>query len=178
MSPGQAVLNLTVAARDVIRYDASMFISRVDRPIFYPRNKAGLLNERGVDADNAGASIDATFGQPAHICLEIATLRGPVRGVTRRRLFDHANSLARAVHPANSCGGSRGAGAYRDGDDRPRDGGRIPGPRRGGRLRLPCNHLPRARQAGRAATTHLFWHGADGPVRWRGVKPRGDLYGW
>jgi hypothetical protein len=161
MSPGQAVLNLTLAARDVIRYDASMFISGVDRPIFYPGNQAGLLNERGVDADNAGASMDMTFGHPAHICLEIATLPGHVRGATRRRLFDHADSLASAVHSANSCAGSRGAGADRDGDDRPRDGGRILRPRRGGRLRLLRNHNAEseASRSGRDDARLLAWGG-------------------
>src|SRR5580658_2889035 len=65
MSGGQAVINLTGAVHDVICYDASLFVARVDGPILYPRHEAGVLNELGLAADRAGETIDATIGEPS-----------------------------------------------------------------------------------------------------------------
>lgn len=99
MTGGQAVINLTGAVHDVTCYDASMFVSRVDGPILYPRHKTGVLNELGLQADNAGESIDTTVGQPADICFELEaqpTVPGPVPDVTRRMLFDYAGQAWRA----------------------------------------------------------------------------------
>jgi hypothetical protein len=41
MVGGQAVINLTGAVHDVICYDASLFVARVDGPILYPRDTDG-----------------------------------------------------------------------------------------------------------------------------------------
>lgn len=93
MTGGQAVMNLTGAVHDVICYDASMFIARVDGPILYPRHKDGVLSELGLRADDEGESVDATIGQPSDICVDVEALPelpGPVPGVARRTLFDYA----------------------------------------------------------------------------------------
>jgi hypothetical protein len=71
MTPGQAVINLTGATHDAICYEASIFIPRAstNRPTI--RATGPVLNELGVEADNAGKPVDTTVGQPADICTGI-----------------------------------------------------------------------------------------------------------
>lgn len=183
MSGGQAVINLTGAVHDVICYDASMFISRVDGPILYPRDKTGVLNELGRQADNAGESIDATVGQPADICLEIETLPelpGPVAGLTRRMLYDYAGQKWRARYcqlilapgaevPAHVATAMTDlfvmAGEIRAGDEAAGSG-----------CYVTIDAETEMTLSSRYGARVLAW--ADGPVRWLDGTPRGDLYGW
>lgn len=71
MTPGQAVISLTGATHDAICYDASMFIPRAstNRPSI--RATGPVINEFGVEADNAGERVDTTVGQPADICIRM-----------------------------------------------------------------------------------------------------------
>jgi hypothetical protein len=99
MAGGQALINLTGAVHDVICYDASLVVARVDGPILYPRDADGVLDELGFAAGEAGERLDATVGQPADILVEadaLAAIPGPVPGVTRRMLYDYAGQPHRA----------------------------------------------------------------------------------
>lgn len=183
MAGGQAVINLTGAVHDVICYDASLVVARVDGPILYPRNTDGVLDELGAVASEAGERIDATIGQPADILVDADTLTaipGPVPGVTRRMLYDYAGQPHRArftqlvfapatqipPHTATgmidffvlageiSLGGTAaGSGCYVTIDA---DTEMVLTSRYGARL--------------------LVW--ADGPASWQDAVERGDLYGW
>jgi hypothetical protein len=70
---------------------------RVDGPTLYPRNKAGVLNELGVQADNAGEPIDTTVGQRptfasgSRLCLSCRD-----RSTPRRVGFDYTDQPWRA----------------------------------------------------------------------------------
>ncbi len=183
MTGGQAVINLTGAVHDVICYDASMFISRVDGPILYPRDKTGVLNELGREAGNAGESIDATVGDPADICLDIENLPelpGPVPGVTRRMLFDYADQPWRARYtqlilapgtqvPAHVTTAMTDffvmAGEIRAGEEAAGSGCYVT-------IDADTEMSLWSQYGARV----LAW--ADGPVRWLDAAVRGDLYGW
>lgn len=183
MTGGQAVINLTGAVHDVICYDASMFISRVDGPILYPRDKTGVLNELGREADNAGESIDATVGDPADICLDIENLPelpGPVPGVTRRMLFDYTDQPWRARYtqlilapgtqvPAHVTTAMTDffvmAGEIRAGEEAAGSG-----------CYVTIDADTEMSLSSQYGARVLAW--ADGPVRWLDAAVRGDLYGW
>jgi len=90
---GQALINITGAVHDVICYDAALVVARVDGPVLYPRDQNGILNELGVDAANAGESVDRTVGQSSDILIDVEALTavpGPTSGIMRRTLFDYA----------------------------------------------------------------------------------------
>jgi hypothetical protein len=183
MTGGQAVINLTGAVHDVICYDASMFIARVDGPILYPRHKTGVLNELGLDADNAGESVDATVGQPADICLDVEALPavlGPVPGVTRRMLFDYAGETWRARYtqlllapgtavPAHVTTGMTDlfvlAGEIRVGAEAAGSGHYV-----------VIDEDAELTLSSRYGARLLAW--ADGPVCWLDGVARDDLYGY
>lgn len=183
MTGGQAVINLTGAVHDVICYDASIFIARVDGPILYPRHKTGVLNELGLEADNAGESVDATVGQPSDICLDVAALPelpGPVRGVTRRMLYDYAGQPWRARYselvlapgtrvPTHSTTAMTDlfvlSGEIRAGDEAAGSGCYVT-------IEAETEMTLTSRYGARL----LAW--ADGPVRWLESGSCDDLYGW
>ncbi|HTW54401.1 MAG TPA: hypothetical protein VME45_21110 [Stellaceae bacterium] len=183
MIGGQAVINLTGAVHDVICYDASMFIARVDGPILYPRHKTGVLNELGREADSAGESIDATVGAPSDICIEVETLAelpGPVSGVARRALFDYAGQphvarysqilLAPGTEvPAHTTTAMTDlfvlSGEIRAGDEAAGSG-----------CYVTIDPEAEMTLTSRYGARVLAW--ADGPVRWLDGASRGDLYGW
>jgi hypothetical protein len=183
MTGGQAVMNLTGAVHDVICYDASMFIARVDGPILYPRDKAGVLNELGLEADNAGESVDATVGAPSDICIDVEALTelpGPVPGVTRRMLYDYAGQPHQARYsqlllapgaaaPAHATTALTDlfvlSGEIRVGDEAAGSGCYIT-------MDAETEMTITSRYGARV----LAW--ADGPVRWLDGAARGDLYGW
>ena len=183
MTGGQAVINLTGAVHDVICYDASMFIARVDGPILYPRDRHGVLNELGFDADQAGETVDATVGQPSDICIEVealAAVPGPVPGVTRRMLFDYAGEPWRARYsqlvlapgtqvPAHVTSAMTDlfvlSGEIRAGDEAAGSG-----------CYVTIDADTELTLSSRYGARVLAW--ADGPARWRDGTARGDLYGW
>jgi hypothetical protein len=183
MTGGQAVINLTGAVHDVICYDASIFIARVDGPILYPRHKDGVLNELGLRADDAGESIDATVGEPSDICLDIETLPalpGPVPGVARRMLYNYAGEPHQARYsqlalapgaeiPAHVTTAMTDlfvlAGEIRAGDEAAGSG-----------CYVTVDADTEMTLASRYGARVLAW--ADGPVRWLDGAKRGDLYGW
>lgn len=183
MTGGQAVINLTGAVHDVICYEASMFIARVDGPILYPRHKQGVLNELGLEADSAGEAVDATVGLPSDICIDVEALTGqagPVPGVLRRGLFDYAGEphAARYSHLVLAPGTETPAhvttamtdlfvlsGEIRAGDEAAGSGCYV--------TIAPETELTLTSRYGARV---LVW--ADGPMRWLDGAPRGDLYGW
>lgn len=183
MTGGQAVINLTGAVHDVICYDASMFIARVDGAILYPRHKTGVLNELGLEAGNAGESIDATVGEPADICLDVETLPalpGPVPGVTRRMLYDYAGQPWQARYselvlapgaraPAHATTAMTDlfvlSGEVRAGDEAAGSG-----------CYVTIDPETEMTLTSRYGARLLAW--ADGPVRWLDGASRSDLYGW
>lgn len=183
MTGGQAVINLTGAVHDVICYDASMFIARVDGPILYPRHKTGVLNELGLEADSAGEAVDATVGAPADICIDIETLAelpGPVPGVTRRTLFDYAGEPHAARYsqlvlapgaevPAHATTATTDlfvlSGEIRAGDETAGSG-----------CYVTIDPETEMTLTSRYGARVLAW--ADGPVRWLDGAAAGDLYGW
>lgn len=183
MTGGQAVINLTGAVHDVICYDASMFIARVDGPILYPRHKDGVLNELGLAADSAGEAVDATLGQPVDICLnvdQLADALGPVHGVTWRMLFDYAGEphAARYVQlelapdttvPMHVTTAMTDlfvlSGEVSFGDTSAGSGCYV--------VIEPGAELAISSRYGARV---LAW--ADGPVRWLDGVERGDLYGF
>ncbi|HXC30160.1 MAG TPA: hypothetical protein VNV38_19560 [Stellaceae bacterium] len=183
MTGGQAVINLTGAVHDVICYDASIFIARVDGPILYPRHKDGVLNELGLRADDAGESIDATVGEPSDICLDIETLPalpGPVPGVARRMLYNYAGEPHQARYsqlalapgaeiPAHVTTAMTDlfvlAGEIRAGDEAAGSG-----------CYVTVDADTEMTLASRYGARVLAW--VDGPVRWLDGAKRGDLYGW
>jgi hypothetical protein len=182
-SGGQAVINLTGAVHDVICYDASLVVARVDGPILYPRDRSGVLNELGFAADKAGEKIDTTLGAPADIIVDVDALTpvpGPALGVTRRMLFDYAGEPHRARFtqlvlapgtevPAHVTTAMTDlfvlAGEIRASDE-PAGSGCYVTIGQGSELTLSTRYGARL----------LAW--ADGPVRWLDDKPRADLYGW
>jgi len=183
MTGGQAVMNLTGAVHDVICYDASMFIARVDGPILYPRHKDGVLNELGLAADDAGESVDTTVGQPADICFDVETVPeapGPVPGVSRRMLFDYAGETWRARYtqlvlapgtkvPPHVATATTDlfvlSGEIRAGDEAAGSG-----------CYVTIDAETELTLSSRYGARVLAW--ADGPVRWLDGASRGDLYGW
>ena len=183
MTGGQAVINLTGAVHDVICYDASIFIARVDGPILYPRNRTGVLNELGLEADQAGESVDATIGQPADICIDadaLPPIPGPVPGLTRRMLFDYAGERWQArycqlvfapgtVVPAHAVTAMTDlfvlAGELRVGDDAAGSG-----------CYVTIDAETELTMSSRYGARLLAW--TDGPMRWLDGEARDDLYGW
>jgi hypothetical protein len=96
---GQALINITGAVHDVICYDAALVVARVDGPVLYPLDQNGILNELGVDAANAGETVDGTVGQSSDILIDVEALTavpGPTPGIMRRTLFDYAGEPWRA----------------------------------------------------------------------------------
>lgn len=183
MTGGQAVMNLTGAVHDVICYDTSMFIARVDGPILYPRHKDGVLSELGLEADGAGESVDATLGQPADICVDVETLPalpGPVSGVTCRMLYDYAGQPWQARYgelvlapgtrvPAHVATATTDlfvlSGEIRAGDEAAGSG-----------CYVTIDASTEMTLTSRYGARILAW--ADGPVHWLDGAARGDLYGW
>lgn len=183
MTGGQAVMNLTGAVHDVICYDASMFIARVDGPILYPRDKTGVLNELGLEADNAGESVDATVGEPSDICIDVeslAALPGPVPSVSRRTLYDYNGQPHQARYvqlvlapgtqvPTHVTTATTDlfvlAGEIRAGDEAAGSG-----------CYVTIDAETEMTLTSRYGARVLAW--ADGPVRWLDGAKRGDLYGW
>ena len=183
MSGGQALINLTGAVHDVICYDASLFVARVDGPILYPRDEDGVLNELGFEADRAGESVDATIGQPSDIRIEVDALTpvpGPVPGITRRALYDYAGQpwRARSVQlvldprtrvPEHRVTGMTDlfvlAGEVRVGDLAAGSG-----------CYVVVDADTELTLTSRYGARLLAW--ADGPVRWTDGVERGDLYGY
>jgi quercetin dioxygenase-like cupin family protein len=181
MAGGQAVINLTGAVHDVICYDASLVVARVDGPILYPRDTDGVLDELGAAASKAGERIDATIGQPADILVDadaLAPIPGP--GVTRRMLYDYAGQPHRGrftqlvlapgtdipPHTATAMtdffvlageitlgGTAAGSGCY-----------------------VTIDADTGVRLTSRYGARFLAW--ADGPAGWHDGVERGDLYGW
>jgi hypothetical protein len=183
MSGGQAVINLTGAVHDVICYDASMFIARVDGPILYPRHKDGVLNELGLEADSAGELVDATVGEPADICIDVDAMTpapGPVPGVARRMLFNYADEPWQARYcqlvlapgtqvPAHWTTAMTDlfvlSGEIRVGDEAAGSG-----------CYVTIDAETELTLTSRYGARLLAW--ADGPVRWLDDADRTDLYGW
>ena len=183
MVGGQAVINLTGAVHDVICYDGSMFIARVDGPILYPRDRDGVLNELGLEAAQADESVDATIGQPAGICIDADALPpapGPVPGLTRRMLFDYAGECWQARYcqlafdpgaavPAHAVTAMTDlfvlAGELQVGDEAAGSG-----------CYVTIDAETELTMSSRYGARVLAW--ADGPVRWLDGKMRDDLYGW
>lgn len=183
MSGGQAVINLTGAVHDVICYDASMFVARVDGPILYPRDRQGVLNELGFEADQAGETVDATVGQPSDICIDVEALNavpGPVPGVARRMLFDYAGQPWRARYsqlvlapgtrvPAHIATAMTDlfvlSGEIRAGDEAAGSG-----------CYVTIEADTELTLSSRYGAHVLVW--ADGPARWLDGREHGDLYGW
>jgi hypothetical protein len=183
MTGGQAVINPTGAVHDVICYDASIFVARIDGPILYPRDTYGVLSELGAEASKEGEAIDTTIGERPHIIIDIETqvaVEGPVSGVSRRALYDYAGQPHRARYsqlmlapgtlvPAHVAGGMTDlfvlAGEIRLGDATAGSG---------------CYVTIDAETELTLATTYgarlLAW--ADAPVRWLDGRERGDLYGF
>ncbi|HEX3883839.1 MAG TPA: hypothetical protein VHW66_14365 [Stellaceae bacterium] len=181
MSGGQAVINLTGAVHDVICYDTSHFVARVDGAILYPRDRNGVLDELGAAAANAGESVDETVGQPADLIVEaVAPLPGPVAGLARQPLFDYAGEAWQARYaqlvmapgtqvPAHVTTGMTDlfvlAGEIRAGDEPAGSG---------------CYVVIEAETELTLSTRYgarlLAW--ADAPVRWLDGRDRGDLYGF
>ena len=183
MTGGQAVINLNGAVHDVICYDASMFIARVDGPILYPRHKDGVLNELGLEADNAGESVDATIGEPSDICIDVDAMTpvpGPVAGLSRRALYDYAGQPWRARYcqlvlepgcevPAHIATATTDlfvlAGEIRVGEAAAGSG-----------CYVTIDAETEMTLSSRYGARVLAW--ADGPVRWLDGVSRGDLYGY
>lgn len=91
---GQAFINMTGAVHDVICYAPVLNVARVDGAILYPGDEDGVLNELGLQAAEAGESIDTTIGQAPNLCITVDALvpvPGPVPGAARRLLYDYAN---------------------------------------------------------------------------------------
>jgi hypothetical protein len=137
-----------------------------------------VLNELGVEADNAGEPIDTTVGKPADICIGIETwpeLLGPVGGATRRMLFDYADPpwRARYTQLILAPGAEMSApiataitdlfalvGGICAGDEAAGSGGCVT-------INAESEMKP---------LRLVFWRG-HGPVRWLDGRSRGDLYG-
>jgi hypothetical protein len=182
MQGGQAVINLTGAVHDVICYDASLVVARVDGAVLYPSPENGVLGELGLGAAEAGEKYDTTVGEPADLLIDVETMpetRGPVPGVTRRMLFDYVGEVhyARYSHlvlapgtqvPAHRTTGMTDlfvlAGEIRAGDIAAGSG---------------CYVVIDADTELTLATSYgarlLAW--ADGPVHWLDGVKRADLYG-
>jgi hypothetical protein len=183
MTGGQAVINPAGAVHDVICYDVSIFVARIDGAILYPRDADGVLNELGAEADKEGEAIDTTVGERPHIIIDIETqvlVEGPVPGVSRRALYDYAGQPHRARYsqlvlapgtrvPAHSAAEMTDlfvlAGEIRLGDV-PAGSGCYVTIDAGAELTLATTYGARL----------LTW--ADAPVRWLDGAKRGDLYGW
>jgi hypothetical protein len=183
MTGGQAVINLTGAVHDVICYDASLFVSRVDGPILYPRESDGVLNELGFAASDAGERFDATVGDPADIVIDLATLAaapGAAPGITRTTLFDYAGQTWHARYsqlvlapgaaaPAHQTAGMLDffviAGEIRLGDAAAGSGCYV--------TVEPETELTLSSHYGARL---LAW--SDAPIAWLDGKEGADPYGW
>ncbi|HWB48476.1 MAG TPA: hypothetical protein VG651_05160 [Stellaceae bacterium] len=183
MAGGQAVINLAGAVHDVICYDASLVVARVDGPILYPRDTDGVLDELGAAASEAGERLDATLGQPADILVDAnaaTAIPGPVPGVTRTLLYDYAGQPHRACFtrlvlapetriPAHAASAMLDlfvlAGEIRLGRTTAGSGCYV--------TIDPDTELDLASRYGARL---LAW--ADAPARWTDGSERGDLYGW
>jgi hypothetical protein len=183
MSGGQAVINLTGAVHDVICYDASLVVVRVDGAVLYPQDEDGILDELGVKAAKAGELVDATIGQPADLIVDIdgvASLPGPAPGVTRQPIFDYAGEAWRARYsqlvlapkahvPAHITTGMTDlfvlAGEIRVGEASAGSGHYV-----------VIDAETELTVSSRYGARVLAW--ADGPVRWLDGATRGDLYGY
>jgi hypothetical protein len=183
MTGGQAVMNFTGAVHDVICYDASLFVARVDGPILYPRAEDGVLGELGIDAGKAGEAIDTTVGQPSDLVVDVeatAETPGSVSGVTRRMLFDYAGEAWRARYsqlvlapgtkvPAHVTTATTDlfvlSGEVRVGDAAAGSG-----------CYVTIEAETELSLSSRYGARLLVW--ADGPVRWLDGIRRSDLYGY
>jgi hypothetical protein len=183
MVGGQAVINPTGAVHDVICYDASLVVARVDGAVVYPQHKEGVLAELGREAAASGVVIDATIGAPADIIIDadrVASAPGPALGVTRQPLFDYAVEAWAARYsqlvltpgtqvPAHMTTGMTDlfvlAGELRAGDIAAGSGCYI--------VIEPETELTFSTHYGARL---LAW--SDGPVRWLDGDDRPDLYGY
>lgn len=183
MAGGQAVINLTGAVHDVICYDASLVVARVDGPILYPRDTDGVLDELGTAANEAGECIDTTIGQPADILVDadaLSAIPGPVPGITRRMLYDYAGQPHRArftqlvLAPGTSIP-PHSATAMTDlfvlaGEIS------VGAEAAGSGCYVTINGGTEIVLTTRYGARLLAW--ADGPAAWNDSVERGDLYGW
>ncbi|MBM3490308.1 MAG: hypothetical protein FJX68_07640 [Alphaproteobacteria bacterium] len=89
---GDVLINLDGAVHDVVAYEHSLAVARIDGPVLYP-SEDGVLASLGEKARKAGQQVDATLGQQPGIVLKLADLaKRPtgIAGLSRRPIFDYA----------------------------------------------------------------------------------------
>lgn len=115
---GDVLINLDGAVHDVVAYEHSLAVARIDGPVVYP-GKEGVLASLGEKARKAGQRVDDTLGQQPGIVLKLRALpQRPtgIAGLTRRSIYDYAGqphqarfvelTLAPETHvPAHRAGG-------------------------------------------------------------------------